>query len=243
MKTIISFTTALALALILGSCHFDDDDFFHGHCVKGVGNIVETTIKVPSFDGVLLTTDVKVNITQGSPQKVVVSGENNIIDVLFLKVDQGVLEIGFTECVNRHNLEIDLTMPDIELVNNSGSGEIYGTNFFDVPEIVLRNTGSGNINLGLNTDEIDAAISGSGNIDIEGETEYLYSKISGSGDIHAFKLKSNKANVQVTGSGDADVWVIKVLDVKISGSGSVYYKGKPVINFNRTGSGNLVDAN
>jgi hypothetical protein len=242
MKTIISFVSAFAILLTASSCYIDDD-FFQGDCIRGIGGNTEATFKVPAFTGVLLTTDVPVTITQGSPQKIVVNGENNIIDALFLNVSRSVLEIGFTQCVKRHNLEIHLTMPDISYLSLASSGDFYGENFFDVPSIVLRNSGSGKINLGLYTDEVDGSNSGSGDIELEGDCKYLSMKSSGSGDLAAFKLEAEKANIQVSGSGDAAIWVSKVLDVRISGSGDVYYKGRPIINFNRTGSGDLVDAN
>ncbi len=243
MKTTKLLTVALLISVLSTSCHFYGDDFFHHHCINGVGNEVETTFKLPNFDGVQLTNNVDVYITQGSPQKVVVKGQGNIIDLLDLRVSRGVLDIGFRNCVNRHNIEIYLTMPDVAFVGNAGSGYIYGENFFDAFDIVLRNSGSGKIDLGLKATDIDASISGSGDIVLEGSAGYLSLKNSGSGDFEAFKLKNDKAFIQVTGSGDAATWVVKVLDVKISGSGNVYYKGSPIINLNRTGSGKLIDAN
>ena len=43
--------------------------------------------------------------------------------------------------------------------------------------------------------------------------------------------------------GDAEVRVANRLDVRISGSGDVFYKGQPEINDIITGSGDVIDAN
>ena len=55
--------------------------------------------------------------------------------------------------------------------------------------------------------------------------------------------KLEKADVTISGSGDAEVTVSDDLDVKITGSGDVYYKGNPDLDVNITGSGEVINAN
>jgi hypothetical protein len=68
--------------------------------------------------------------------------------------------------------------------------------------------------------------------------------ISGSGNIYASNFLQNKVYITLSGSGDTHISVTAYLDVTISGSGNVYYKGDPsVINKNITGTGQLIDEN
>ena len=61
----------------------------------------------------------------------------------------------------------------------------------------------------------------------------------------SFDLKSVNHNIDISGSGNAEVFVDGgSLDANISGSGKVYYKGAPSsFNTDITGSGKIVDAN
>jgi hypothetical protein len=225
------------------ACDIDDDGPFWGDCKRGQGPEVEVALNMPEFTGVRLSSSVDVFITQGPNFEVIAKGEENIIDELELDVQNDVWDIEFDRCVRDFDLKLYITMPIIRSVSNSGSGNIRGENFFNVQDIVLRVSGSGDIDLGLVAEEIDGKISGSGDILLEGEAQNLDFDISGSGDLKAFNLVTQTADINISGSGDASVRVLEVLDARISGSGDIYFKGNPVINLNRTGSGNVVDAN
>jgi len=232
----------LGIAFTSPSCVPDDDGWF-GNCTKGEGAEVERVLNLPFFTGVKLSCEAKVFITQGDVFEVVAVGEDNIIDEVELDVQDDTWTIEFDHCVKSYDLEIYITMPDIEYLGVSGSGEIRGDNFFTVQDIVLRVSGSGALCLGLFAEDVDGKISGSGRVELEGEAEKLDFDISGSGDLKAFNMPVEKADISISGSGDASVHVLEVLDVRISGSGDVYYKGYPTINSHISGSGDVVDAN
>ncbi len=65
--------------------------------------------------------------------------------------------------------------------------------------------------------------------------------VTGSGDV---KLNVDAPEVvsEATGSGSAQVYASKQLDVRISGSGDVAYKGTPQINQHIAGSGSVRSA-
>lgn len=242
MKNYLILFTLLFSVFTVPSCDFDDDGPFWD-CEKGEGPEVEVTLDMPEFTGVKLEGDTKVFITQGNDFEVVAKGEGNIIDLLELDVQNDTWEIEFDRCVRNYDLEIFITMPEIKYLSVSGSGEIRGENFFTTQDVVLRISGSGDICLGLIAENIDGKISGSGKMELEGESENLNFGISGSGDLHSFDLETQKADINISGSGNASVNVLEILDVRISGSGNVYFKGNPVVNANISGSGDVVDAN
>ncbi len=63
--------------------------------------------------------------------------------------------------------------------------------------------------------------------------------ISGSGNIRSFALISNNSSVNISGSGDADVFVNQHLDADISGSGKIRYQGNATVSTSISGSGNV----
>ena len=82
------------------------------------------------------------------------------------------------------------------------------------------------------------AISGSADIEIAGTqtANSLSIAISGSGDVKASELQVKNLKTKISGSGNCKVNVFKRLDATISGSGNVYYKGRPIINGKLAGS-------
>lgn len=67
--------------------------------------------------------------------------------------------------------------------------------------------------------------------------------LMGSGSFYGFELNSNSSHIEIIGSGECRITTANQMEVIIEGSGSVYYKGQPVIESDITGSGTIVDAN
>lgn len=236
---------ALGISLTTSSCFIDidDDDNFFG-CVNGNGPIVSVDLDMPTIDAIHLTMPGQVFVTQGTEQSVRIEAKQNIIDELELNVNNRLWTIDTDRCVRDvDDFKVFITMADITELSISGSGDIIGENFFTVNDIILRITGSGDMDLGLNADDVETDIAGSGNILLEGTGDSLDSRISGSGDVRAFNLEVNRAKFDITGSGDAEITVFDELDVRISGSGDVKYRGNPSVDVVISGSGRVVDAN
>ena len=213
-------------------------------CVRADGDIVTKELSISNFTGVKLAVNADVFITQGDDFLVEVKGSDNIVDLIETKVQNDIWIIDFDQCVrNVKQLEIFITMPTIEYLKVSGSGLIRGENTFTVNDVELYISGSGDMDLALEGDDIDGKISGSGDMRLEGFAQKMKFKINGSGDLRAFDYKLERVNIQISGSGDAEVRASDDLDVKITGSGDVYYKGNPSVNVQITGSGKVIDAN
>lgn len=242
MKAKFSMIVA-AFVLSLSGCCIDDDNFFGQDCEDGWGPDVEVVLNMPPFHSIVLKNDIKVNISQGDVFSVVAVGEENIIDLLELDVQNGVWDIEFERCVDDHDVKLFITTPDVRLLSIQGSGDIFAETFLETQDLSLRISGSGDMCLGTFAQHVDAKISGSGNIELEGNAESLDLSISGSGDFKAFPFISQRADVRISGSGDASVHVLELLEVNISGSGNVYFKGNPQLVIEISGSGEVIDAN
>ena len=241
-----------AILLLLGgllaavpSCIYIDDDhppFFD--CEEGFGPQVTRELFVPEFSNVALTISADLILAEGPDPFVEAKGEENIIDLIERDVHNDTWEIEFERCVRNHDhLQIFATMPFFEEIVLSGSGDINSANTLTNTNFDLVLTGSGEIDLDLETFQTDAVISGSGDIELTGISDDLDLTISGSGDFDSFGLESKTASIQITGSGSVELTVTETLNVVISGSGSVFFKGNPQLNVTITGSGQVVDAN
>ncbi len=243
MIRINSLLFLLVVLFSVTSCYVNDDDGIF-NCTKGEGPTITKELYVSDFTGVKLEIASDIYITQGSEFSVYATGQENIINKLEQDVKDGIWEVEFDGCVKNYSeLNIYITMPVIEYLAISGSGTIYGENAFNVDELGLIISGSGDIDLELSAFKIDASISGSGKMKLVGESDKALYHISGSGDYYAFGLLANRSEVYISGSGDAEVYAEEYLKVKITGSGDVFYKGNPTLDVSITGSGNVYNSN
>ncbi len=201
----------------------DDDDY--DNCVDGYGPIEYRELFIPFFDGISLDIPVDLVLRGGPEQRVFAEGYDNVIRSIDLDVRNGIWEIEFDECVRDiDRLTIYVTTPVLTYLRINGSGLAYSENFLVV-------------------DDIDLRINGSGDITLEGLADELDLNTSGSGDLRAFGLDTRRADIDIYGSGDAEVFVRDFLRVRISGSGDVLYRGRPSLDINTSGSGSVIDAN
>ena len=209
--------------------------------ISGEGPIVKRSLDLDNFDRLVLTTNAKVYLRQGSTQSVEVEAQENIIDNLVTEVSDRTWKIRFDKSVRRYEgMKVYITIPTLTGVRLSGSGNIIGENTFTgLDELGVSVSGSGNISLAVEANMIDTHISGSGDISLAGRTDRHGISISGSGDIEAYDLVSNECKVRISGSGDCEVEVKDDLEVRISGSGDVNYKGRPRISSRISGSGDI----
>ncbi|MDQ3292616.1 MAG: DUF2807 domain-containing protein, partial [Bacteroidota bacterium] len=140
-QNILQGTTFALALLFLTGCN--NDEVF---CIKGQGDVTTRTLQLEQIREIDVNGDFDVYVTQGSPQKVEVKGEPNILDELNTKVQNGKWKIKFDNCIRRKkNVEIYLTMPEVSTLNLNGSGNISGQNKLSGSEIALVVNGSGNI--------------------------------------------------------------------------------------------------
>ena len=100
------------------------------------------------------------------------------------------------------------------------------------------------LNFEVFSEILDLKNTGSGKITLLGGAITLEPTLTGSGDVYAYDFQSTNVIVKTTGSGNATVNALSSIDITISGSGDVRYKGNPNdVNINITGSGKVIKIN
>ncbi|GAB3203223.1 hypothetical protein ABID22_000969 [Pontibacter aydingkolensis] len=235
MKSLRITTVVLFSILSLSAC--DESGF----CLEGEGDVEARTLELSRLEGVKVQGNTKVYITRGNRQRVDVKGQPNILDELETNVEGGVWDIGFDRCLRKHKtVEVYITVPELTSAKVSGSGYIELQDKFRAREFEAAVSGSGDIEGKIDTERLTSRISGSGSIELTGVAREQDIHISGSGSHYAFDLRSNRADVNISGSGKARVQASDELDASISGSGRVFYKGNPDTNLNVSGSGKVI---
>ncbi|MGB0885495.1 MAG: head GIN domain-containing protein [Chitinophagales bacterium] len=218
-------------------------------CKKDYGNVVTKELNLAKFSSIKNIGSSNISIQYGAEQKVEVTTNEDILNRLKNSVSNFELKLDLKDGFYQdYELSYDITIPEIEKVDIEGSGNISVHSFQDFDELKLEINGSGNIVINdlVNLNKLKVDIEGSGNVSTLSQMDsvnILDINIDGSGSFNGFSTMSKDCFVNITGSGNCDVYAKEELDVKIAGSGDVNYKGFPNINSNITGSGNITNKN
>jgi Putative auto-transporter adhesin, head GIN domain len=104
-------------------------------------------------------------------------------------------------------------------------------------------SGSGDVDAdGIDAPAFTLRSDGSADVALAGSVARLDLEMHGSGDADLASLKARDARVELHGSGDVDVRADERLDVDVEGSGDVRYHGRPQVAEHIDGSGDLSQA-
>ncbi|MBN2519590.1 MAG: DUF2807 domain-containing protein [Bacteroidales bacterium] len=199
---------------------------------------------VPEFKGINLGVAANVYVSQEVPQKVVLEGPEDVLELIKTEVENNKLKIirrdwgfGWDKKIN-----IYISVAELNELSVSGSGNIELMTPLKTDYIDLNISGSGKIEIeNLSANKIESHISGSGDLLLNGnnivEDHELY--ISGSGGMNAQNLPVNNYDIKISGSGSAKIKSLKNLNANVSGSGQIYYTGDALIDANISGSGKI----
>jgi len=203
---------------------------------------------VSPFNGLSLKVSAELYITQGKTQSISIDADASTLESLVTEVKNHVLTIRsikkdfFSSAKPNKNIKIYITCPEISSLSVSGSGNIFNKNQLTSRIIDISVMGSGNIILSdLNAESVKGTIMGSGKISLASKKVAKEFKllISGAGYYKGVEFPVKKADVKISGSGDAVVNATGDLDVHLSGSGEVLYTGNPNVTTAIIGSGKV----
>ena len=236
MKTNIFVLLLSAVLMSFNACKKDNTQ----NCVDGNGDVVQEQRDVGNFINVQTDGAYKVFLYQGAKTQVDLFAESNIIPLIQTSVVNQtlVVKVQDGQCYNTNNpVEVSIVSPEFEVVSFNGAGDIAASNLV-LDKLTFNLNGAGGINSGLDLQDFTLNIVGAGNANIVGTGKVGHIIVSGAGNVYATNFFQETVYVSISGTGDARIYVTKLLDVTITGSGSVYYEGNPeTVNTKITGSG------
>jgi hypothetical protein len=246
IRTLLIITGAslvLCIAALAGAAAIGGNDLArHGWTwtIRGQGDGQDETVRFQRADsgprvtrtlawdgGDRLDIDVSADVTfvQGDAASVEISGPRDQVESLRLRGGRLTFDDDDTNVVmfgwrNRDRLRITVTAPSVRTFGLSSSGDL-SIRGYDQPDMMIR-------------------ITGSGDVDASGRTETLELDIHGSGDADLSGLETRDADIEISGSGDAAVGPTGAARITISGSGDVDLTRRPAsLVQNVSGSGDV----
>jgi hypothetical protein len=208
----------------------------------GNGTIITEERNLASFENIEVSGNTEVRFHTSDEYRVIVTTDSNLIEYYETIIRNNVLKIrpkpirsySFTKQV------VDVYCPTITGISISGSGSFEAIDKIITSSFKMNISGSGNVDGTIECNNFSAHISGNGNIHIVGNSEDAEIGISGSGSFNGIEFKVNNCSVDISGSGEIDIFVENNLNAKNSGSGTIKYRGNPRFDFRSSGSGRIV---
>lgn len=184
---------------------------------------------VGDFDAIHISGGFQVVITKGSKTSVEVETKESNIDKMKVEVEGNTLKVGVKKGVHDgFKAKVFITYVELDKLVSSGSSDVkVEGGAIKGKELELVTSGSGNIKAEVSVESLKAKSSGSGDFDLSGKATEVTFTLSGSGDVDGLGLSTDVTNIRISGSGNVSIGVKESLDVQISGSGDVVYKGSP----------------
>jgi hypothetical protein len=241
MSTRRSIPGVLLAAVLLSGCM----ELVGEQVIYGSGPVMSEQRSTGRFSNLSNSTEARVEILQGSTERVRVRAQENILPYLRTDVSGGTLRIYTEQNVILRPSEaviVEVDVRTLDRITSSGSGVIHAP-LLDASRLEVNTSGSGDVRLpSLLGDSLVITQSGSGEVFASGSALRIRLVHSGSGRIETRDLQAYHADVTMSGSGPSTIRVRDTLRATLSGAGSLRYYGSPSVQQTVTGAGRVEKA-
>lgn len=193
------------------------------------------------FDKIKVGSHYELTLTQGPDYKVEVSGNEEELDQMEVQQQGSTLSF-FTESwtkslwknrKDKRPAQIFISVPNLAGLYLSGASRSKVELKQEKP-LSLELSGAAEMQGNLEVEEIEVEMSGSSELTLTGLCRSIRAALSGASELMASKFKADKANVDLSGASNADLWVTKQLSGEISGGSDLSYRGQPSLRIDRS---------
>ena len=214
-------------AIILGlSIYFYDssDDSQHSEESHRYG-AVHSYDNTP-FQSLNISCNCKVELHQGEQWSVSFPEHNAPSLKGYVQGDTYYLRGGYSKR-SQKDVAVHITTPDLRRLEMGGTSSLKGNGTFHAESMSIHMSGATETELAISTTQLHVYLAGATELELTGNANHASYSISGAGELEAFDLKTTETQIEISGAGDAEVYVSQSLDARVLGAGEVRYKGHP----------------
>ncbi len=211
--------------------------------VEGSGNVIteKRTIN-ESFDKISASTGVTVIVEQGSPNDVEVETDDNLMQYVITKVENGTLIVKIDGNINTmSSIDVRVRMSSIVGLESTSGSRITSKNTLKGSTIAVKSSSGSEIDAVLEYENVSCESSSGSNITVAGKALKLETASSSGSEIDADELAANDVFSQSSSGSSTTVKPIVKLDAKASSGSSIDYVQTPKTITKEETSGGSVD--
>ena len=169
----------------------------------------------------------EIRVTSEDLNTVNVAGSGDFKFTNGLKTDQLKMNVAGSGDITASNIQCSQEFT----ANVAGSGDIECKQL-KAADMDISVAGSGDLKIeNALVTSANASVAGSGTVKISGNADKANYIVSGSGDLYANDFKVQNISASVAGSGDIKCHAVEHLKARVSGSGTIGYKGDPELDY------------
>jgi hypothetical protein len=231
--------TATIIALLFSSCKYSVD---LNNGIDGNGTLkTETRSATEPFTKVFVKRGIDVVIEQADVAKIVVETDENLLEHITTKIENGRLTITSDENIGDYKKRtVYVTLPIINTIETTSGSSVKCKNTLKGTNLVAKSSSGSDINVTAEFDEIKCESTSGSEINISGKALKLNTASSSGSEINAGKLLANEIYSQSTSGSSTIVRPLVKLSGKASSGSSIEYEGNPkTINKEETSGGSV----
>lgn len=169
----------------------------------------------------------EIRVTSEDLNAVNVAGSGDFKFTNGLKTDQLKMNVAGSGDITASNIQCSQEFT----ANVAGSGDIECKQL-KAADMDISVAGSGDLKIeNAQVTSANASVVGSGTVKISGNADKANYSVAGSGDLYANDFKVQNISASVAGSGDIKCHAVEHLKARVSGSGTIGYKGNPELDY------------
>lgn len=169
----------------------------------------------------------EIRVTSEDLNAVNVAGSGDFKFTNGLKTDQLKMNVAGSGDITASNIQCS----QVFTANVAGSGDIECKQL-KAADMDISVAGSGDLKIeNALVTSANASVAGSGTVKISGNADKANYSVAGSGDLYANDFKVQNISASVAGSGDIKCYAVEHLKARVSGSGTIGYKGNPELDY------------
>lgn len=199
--------------------------------------------KISPFNELVVANGLIVQLVQGTENKLNITAPEQLIGRIATKNQSGKLKIYIKGKKSwKGSAKILLTVVNLNKISVTDPSRVFSKQKLEFNNLGIVTKDAASIQLELATKSLSIKSSSASTVQLEGNTDLLTIQSKEASRIDASNFKVDNAKLKIVDAGKAHVFVTKSLEVNISDTGSVKYKGKPKnLNSQVYGAGSLID--
>ncbi|WP_396162509.1 head GIN domain-containing protein [Flavobacterium sp.] len=216
-----------------------------GDGIDGSGNVVteKRTIDTP-FTKIDASTGVEVIVEQGATTEVEVEVDDNLMEHIVTRVENGTLIVKIDGNINTmESAIVRVSTKTIEGLESSSGATIRSKSTLKGNNLTVKTSSGSSINTDLEYEKVESESSSGSEITLSGKALIVKTNSSSGSTINAQELAANEITAESTSGSNTTVNPIVLLNAKASSGSSIEYVKDPKKVVKEESSGGSVSKN
>lgn len=217
----------------------------HADPVVGSGIATCRELGLGGVHALVVESGFEVRVTLGEPERATVRVDDNVVDLVEIRLTGSMLHLGLRPGANVRNatLSAEVTLRALDHATVSGASRMTFPLELVGDGLVLTALGMSEISGPIRLEEVRAGASGASRLALVGEVRRLVVAASGASELQLSGLVAADLDVTLSGASVADVTVRDVLAAEAGGASVLRYAGSPrIVRQQATGASSIEQA-